>query len=206
MERLRITCPDSAHLEAIDVERTPFGLVLHGCSRFEPHCAVECDADCVRRLDMRARANMYDRRDRVLLVFGRGVAATAHAIAEKLRADQFHVELTDGDLHTAPPPADYDVVVIGSAVHFGHPDHTITAYVRAHRAELAQMPALFFSVSHSGLPEVGAIRRATGWLPSRSVGFQRPSWRTRWFGDPGAQRAARVHELGRMVADEMLPG
>jgi len=36
-----ITCPETAHLEMIDYEDTPFGMVIAGCSRFRPACARE---------------------------------------------------------------------------------------------------------------------------------------------------------------------
>ena len=48
-----ITCPETAHLEMIDYEDTPFGMVIAGCSRFRPACAVECPRTCAARLDRR---------------------------------------------------------------------------------------------------------------------------------------------------------
>jgi hypothetical protein len=56
MERKLITCPETAHLEEIDYERTSLGLVIVGCSRFQPRCAVECECECARRMDRRDRA------------------------------------------------------------------------------------------------------------------------------------------------------
>ena len=56
MERKLITCPETAHLEEIDYERTPLGLVIVGCSRFQPRCALECGCECARRMDRRDRA------------------------------------------------------------------------------------------------------------------------------------------------------
>ena len=42
MERKLITCPISAHLEEIEYERTPLGIVIDQCSRFVPRCAIVC--------------------------------------------------------------------------------------------------------------------------------------------------------------------
>ena len=48
-----ITCPETAHLELIECEETPFGLVIARCSRFRPACAVTCPRTCAARLDRR---------------------------------------------------------------------------------------------------------------------------------------------------------
>jgi hypothetical protein len=48
-----VTCPDTAHLETIEVEQTRFGRVLVGCTRL---CDGEvCPRTCVARLDQRDR-------------------------------------------------------------------------------------------------------------------------------------------------------
>lgn len=51
-----ITCPETAHLELIECEDTPFGMLIAGCSRFRPACLVECARTCTALLDRRARA------------------------------------------------------------------------------------------------------------------------------------------------------
>jgi hypothetical protein len=48
-----ITCPESAHLELIEYDQTPCGLVIAACSRFRPACAVDCPRTCATRLDRR---------------------------------------------------------------------------------------------------------------------------------------------------------
>lgn len=53
MERKRITCPETFHLELIDYERTPLGVVIDGCSRFLPRCAVGCSRLCAAMMDRR---------------------------------------------------------------------------------------------------------------------------------------------------------
>jgi hypothetical protein len=53
MESKLITCPESAHLERIDYEDHPLGLLIAGCSRFQPTCDVMCERTCAARLDRR---------------------------------------------------------------------------------------------------------------------------------------------------------
>ena len=48
-----ITCPETAHLELIEYDDTPFGRVIAACSRFRPACAVECPRTCAARMDRR---------------------------------------------------------------------------------------------------------------------------------------------------------
>jgi hypothetical protein len=55
VERKLITCPESAHLEEIEMERTPDGIVIISCSRFSPACAVECAVECAVRMNRRDR-------------------------------------------------------------------------------------------------------------------------------------------------------
>lgn len=55
MERKRIMCPETAHLELVDCEPTPLGALITGCSRFLPRSAVECSGECAARMDHRER-------------------------------------------------------------------------------------------------------------------------------------------------------
>jgi hypothetical protein len=48
-----ITCPETAHLEMIEVEDTPYGYVIAACSRFRPPDCVECPRTCAARMDRR---------------------------------------------------------------------------------------------------------------------------------------------------------
>lgn len=79
-----------------------------------------------------------------------------------------------------PPPQDYDAVVLGSDVAFGHHSHKILDYIREHRAELAQKPSAFFSVNlAAAIPFAGSDPRghlrhtfdALGWTPDHSAAF-----------------------------------
>lgn len=201
-ERKRITCPESAHLEEVDLERTPLGLVVLGCSKFEPRCDVACARECARRLD--ARQHSDDANDRVLIVYSRAAWThpVADALADLLRHDHFHVELADADLGGTPPPSDYDAVVVGTPQRLGRRARPIIDYVSQYRDALSSMTAVWFCVGGNDRASGASMQRATGWLPAHVSAIVRPSWRTRWFGDPSAARAPGVRRLAEVVADE----
>lgn len=48
-----VTCPETAHLEMIDYQDHPFGILIDACTRFRPVCTVECPRTCAARLDRR---------------------------------------------------------------------------------------------------------------------------------------------------------
>ena len=49
-----VTCPETAHLELIDYEDTPLGMLIRECSRFRPACAITCTRTCAARFDQAA--------------------------------------------------------------------------------------------------------------------------------------------------------
>jgi hypothetical protein len=202
--RKRITCPETAHLEEVDLDETPHGLLVTGCSRFSPSCAVRCGGECARRLDQRDR-ELREREERVLVVYARSsyTRPVADALAHELARDQLVVELADADAGAPPPPDDYDLVVLGSPLRFGRLARPIVDYVEQHRGALVRIPSLFFAVGASGRIHSSQLRRAAGWLPARSIAIARPAWYVRWFGDPVAQRAAGIHALALAIADEL---
>jgi hypothetical protein len=51
MPRMLVTCPESAHLEVLEYVDDPLGMLIAGCSAFQPGCAVTCPRECARRLD-----------------------------------------------------------------------------------------------------------------------------------------------------------
>jgi hypothetical protein len=144
MERRAITCPHTAHLEVIDHERSPLGMLVTGCTRFAPG-DVRCNRECARRFDLRDRANNADPTERVLVVYA-GSREPAEAIAQALRADDFTVELADARLQGAPPPEDYDAVVLVARA--SGLDHTryIDAYAREHQETLRDRPSRVFTL------------------------------------------------------------
>lgn len=144
MERRAITCPMTAHLEVIDYERTSLGILVDRCTRFSPG-DVRCTRECSRRLDRRDRADNDDPTERVLVVYA-NERIPADAIAHALRFDDFIVELADACVSGAPPPEDYDAVVIVSQPYWPHQTRAIDAYVREHPTGLQDRPSRTFSV------------------------------------------------------------
>lgn len=86
MEHKRITCPETAHLEEVDLERTPLGTVVAGCSRFSPRGAVDCTRACAARMDRRDNRDRDDHTERILVAYA-GADAQAAAIARTLAGD-----------------------------------------------------------------------------------------------------------------------
>lgn len=204
MERKRITCPETAHLEEIEYERTPFGLVLHSCTRFDPACAVRCEGECARRMDRKERRDAGDLRERVLIVYADGprMRRFADELSRALEADGFVVERGNADTHAVAPPDDYDAVVIGSPLRFGRYPRAIASYVRDYRAALAERPSFLYFVNRTGFANAGVLRRETGWWPTRAFGIARARWASRLLGVPQAPDA-RIGELALAIADEM---
>jgi hypothetical protein len=205
MDRKRITCPETAHLEEVDLERTPYGHVIAGCSRFQPACAVQCAGECARRLDRRDRRDTDDLGERVLVVYADAsrTRPIALALAEALVGDRLTVDIADADTHAAPPPADYDAIVIGTAIRFTRYSSSAIDYIAEHRDALVAMPSFLFFVNPTGTADEQALVDATGWCPTRSFGFARPHWSTRWFGEPQGQQTPRIRELAEAIVDEI---
>ena len=74
MERKRITCPETAHLELIDLDRTSLGILIAGCSRFLPRCSIDCSRECAARMDRREHHEPRERRDPIAAVEREGTA------------------------------------------------------------------------------------------------------------------------------------
>jgi len=48
-----LTCPESAHIEMIEHEAHPLGLLVVACSHFHPPDRVTCARTCAARMDRR---------------------------------------------------------------------------------------------------------------------------------------------------------
>jgi hypothetical protein len=53
MRLKRVTCPETAHLETIELEDHPLGVLIAGCSRFQPESEPTCSRRCAELLDRR---------------------------------------------------------------------------------------------------------------------------------------------------------
>lgn len=55
MPVMKVTCPESGHLETIELERRGRSLVVLACSAFGEDCPLGCEQTCAARLTMRYR-------------------------------------------------------------------------------------------------------------------------------------------------------
>ncbi len=55
MPTMLVTCPETAHLECVQYEDDPLGMLVVACTRFSPVCAVRCDRSCAARLDRKRK-------------------------------------------------------------------------------------------------------------------------------------------------------
>jgi hypothetical protein len=55
MPRTRVTCPETAHLETVELEHHPLGTLIAACSRFAPSGVPACSRSCAGLMDRRAR-------------------------------------------------------------------------------------------------------------------------------------------------------
>ena len=53
MATMLLTCPETAHLELVEFESHPLGMLIDACTRFP--CEVNCARTCAARLDQRTR-------------------------------------------------------------------------------------------------------------------------------------------------------
>ncbi len=63
MAKMLVTCPETAHLEEIDYDLDPLGMLIHGCTRYCPRSHLVCGRTCAARFDQRARTDRTARMD-----------------------------------------------------------------------------------------------------------------------------------------------
>lgn len=56
MRSMQVTCPETAHLETLELEDHPLGILIAGCSRCELGRELGCTRRCAALLDRRARS------------------------------------------------------------------------------------------------------------------------------------------------------
>lgn len=197
-EHKRITCPETGRLEEVELDRTPVGRIITGCSRHGGG-ALACPGECARRMDRRDRSDLDDR-ERVLVVLARlddRAARVASSLADRLGEDQLCVEIAELGARSMPPLEDYDAVVIGAQVRFGRHARALIEYIRGHREALAQIPAFFYSVGGHGVFDrdgyVQRMTRRTGLHPTRAA----------TFGDASAVQQPDIRAFARQIADEI---
>ncbi|HET9991718.1 MAG TPA: flavodoxin domain-containing protein [Kofleriaceae bacterium] len=188
--RKPITCPLTGHLETVELEQTALGFVVDRCSRFSPSDRVTCTRECARRLD---RAGNDELTERVLVLYADATRSRppADALASALREEDMVVELAAVDFGTAPPPQDYDALVLVAPLRMWGYARSLTDYMREHVAALETMPTWFISVSRGGVAKAERLWSAVGWCPPGIAGFD------------SAALEPRAHELARMISDDI---
>ncbi|HEU4641969.1 MAG TPA: flavodoxin domain-containing protein, partial [Gemmatimonadaceae bacterium] len=99
---------------------------------------------------------------RILIVYGTRYGQTAKVagrIADLLTSagDTVVVENAD-DLQPMLVPRNFDGVIVGGSIIYGHHQRSVRRFVRTHRDELNAMPSAFFSVSGSAASRDEASR------------------------------------------------
>jgi hypothetical protein len=202
VERKLITCPGSAHLEEIEMERTPFGIVIVSCSRFTPACEVTCARDCAARMDRRDRLRATEMRERVLIVYADDAThRLAEQLAPMLVQDDFVVELADASTRAMPPPQDYEAVVVVAPVHRRRLARGTADYVTDHHDALMEMPSFFVPISARSDDDLSAGESlgtivSTGWVPtySEAVSVHAPA---------SSHLATRIRAIATRIAEEI---
>jgi menaquinone-dependent protoporphyrinogen oxidase len=122
---------------------------------------------------------------RILLLYASTEGQTAliaERIARSLRDKAHSVELLPADTDPAQlEPADYDGVMVGASIHYGHHPAYLHKLIRRHANALAGRPSAFFSVSLSAggpRPKPAAARRylekflrKNAWRPHMTASF-----------------------------------
>lgn len=106
----------------------------------------------------------------------------AERIARSLRDGGHAVETRPAEAgESLLDPENFDGVIVGASIHYGHHPAYLHTLVHDHRAALEARPSAFFSVSLSAggrNPKPAAARRyiekflrRTGWRPEQAVSF-----------------------------------
>lgn len=175
-DRKRILCPDTGRLQEVELEHTSLGVVVTSCDRY-PDAPLACGRACARRTDAQDR-EIIDDRERVLIVLANlhdDAAHIATQLIQALTADGLCVEVAEVGGSGVPPLADYDAVIVGTHVRFGHPTRSVVAYIRDHLGELTDVPAFYYSVGGRAMVRRGRDSRRlterTGWHPEMTWAF-----------------------------------
>lgn len=158
-----VTCPETGHLEELELEATPLGLVVVKCSRYAGE-ELTCPRECTRRMDKRDRCACANQ-PRVLVLVDRledDAARIASRLADVLLAQGVIVEVAS--VAARAPLADYDAVILGGGVRVGRLAPGLAGYLHDHADELRARPAFLFTVG-------GRVTHPVGWRPASMATF-----------------------------------
>jgi menaquinone-dependent protoporphyrinogen oxidase len=117
---------------------------------------------------------------RILILYATSHGHTrvvAQTIADRLRTHEARVQMANFDDAVLPSPGDFDVVVLGSRVHFNKLDRRLRSYVARHHAELTDKPSYLFSVGLAQPRTLGSDAmleewcKLRGWTPRATATF-----------------------------------
>lgn len=173
---MKVSCPVTGQSHQVSVDVTPCGSLIRRCSRFVPSDEVHCGGTCAAAIDRELAVDRAHRAERVLVLYGnsRHTESIAHQIGAFLSFDGLVVEYADTDASDAPPPEDYDAVVVGFSPRFRRPPRSIVKYIEDHRASLRAHPTFLFLVGGIAAKDLRELADRTGWLPQGVATFARP--------------------------------
>jgi menaquinone-dependent protoporphyrinogen IX oxidase len=130
----------------------------------------------------------------------------ARTIADAIRLHLivlgYWVEVADASTGTAPPPSDYDAIVIGATITWSS-DHAIAKYIADHRDALRELPSALFVVARPGTSAAFArFVRNSGWQPVRVASIARDRPLRRWLDPIRCDEDAR--RVGAGFARELV--
>jgi len=135
---------------------------------------------------------------RALIIYASSHGQTrevAYRIATRLHRQAFTVVVADtGDPVHLPPPAGFDLVIVGSRIQFGRHASSVIAYLHQYREQLEATATAFFSVS---MAAANGGDDPNGYLATM---FERIGWRPPVAGAfGGALKYRRYNFLLRYV-------
>jgi menaquinone-dependent protoporphyrinogen oxidase len=162
--------------------------------RAEPWCRMHATSRAHRGTPAAINAGMT----RALIVYASSHGQTrevAYRIATRLHRQAFMVVVADtGEPVHLPPPAGFDLVIIGSRIQFGLHSSSVIAYLHQYREQLEATATAFFSVS---MAAANGGEDPNGYLAAM---FERIGWRPPVTGAiAGALKYRRYNFLLRYV-------
>jgi hypothetical protein len=130
----------------------------------------------------------------------------ARTIADAIRLHLlilgFVVEVADASTGGAPPPSDYDAIIVGATITVST-DRAIVKYIRDHRDALRQIPSAMFVVACPGQSAGFAhFVFETGWRPVRVATVVRDGPLRHWLAPDAC--AADARRMGTRFASELV--
>ena len=112
---------------------------------------------------------------RVLILYATSHGHTrvvAQTIADRLRAHDARVQMANLDAGTPPAADGFDIVILGSRVHFSKLDRRLRTYLKRNAGALASRRSYLFSVGiATDDATLGRWAKANAWTPRATAAF-----------------------------------